>query len=250
MGYRALEYLDYLAEEELGGSFTISPDCKGSRSGGRCTLSEFLLHNWKGLSKKPPTGYKLWPDIPKDPTTLSIKDLVDRLVTAEFDVATKKGVHFKPITNVEPSKIFPSSPQLDYFDLLAQSGSRLGALKSKSGTLTDGQNQLVKLGQSAAEAVHELRYEDHEKFRITALKNALPFQVWTSPYKMQTFGRTFDRLDVTKTAWGQKDGLGKVLTANRDFYSNDKSAASHAKAIQAARISRMVLGCSRVLKLG
>lgn len=249
MNCRALEYLDYLAEEELGETFTISPNCKGSRAGGRCTLSEFLLYNWKGNSKTPPTKYKLWPNIPSDPTTLSIKDLVDKLVTAEFDIATKKGVHFKPITNIEPTKLFPSTPQSDYFDLLAKSGSRLGALKAKSGALTNDQDRLVKLGEDASEAVHELRYEDNEKFRINALNKALPFKVLTSPYTIKTFGRTFNRLDVFKTAGVAPGALADVVLANRNYIHNDKSAASHAKAIQAARLSRMLLTCQRVLKL-
>ena len=249
MRYRALEYLDYLAEEELGGPFTISPNCKGSRAGGRCTLAEFLLYNWKGNSKTPPTAYKLWPSIPSDPTTLSIKALVDKLVTAEFDVATKRGVHFKPVTNIDPAKIFPSTPQLDYFDLLTKSGSRLGALKAKSGTPTNSQNRLVKLGEDAAEAVHELRYEDNEKFRITALNKALSFKVLTSPYTIRTFGRTFNRLDIVKTAGVVPGALADVALADRNYIHNDKSAASHAKAIQAARLSRMLLTCQRVLKL-
>lgn len=246
---RALEYLDYLAEEELGGPFSISPNCKGSRAGGRCTLAEFLLYNWKGNSKTPPKSYKLWPNIPSDPTTLSIKDLVDKLVTAEFDIANKKGVHFKPVSNIDAKKIFPSSPQLDYFDLLAKSGSRLGALKAKSGTLSDFQNRLVKLGEDAAVGVHELRYEDNEKFRITALNKALSFKVLTSPYTIQAFGRTFNRLDVAKTAGVKSGALADLVLANRNWVQNDKMAGSHLKAIQNARLSRMLLTCQRVLKL-
>jgi hypothetical protein len=66
-------------------------------------------------------------------------------VTAEFDIATKAGVHFEPVSNIDATKIFPSSSQLDYFHLLAKSGSRLGALKAKSGTLSEFQNRFVKL---------------------------------------------------------------------------------------------------------
>jgi len=97
MMYRVLEYIDYLAEEELDEPFTISSDGKGSRAGGRCTLAEFLLHNQQGQLEKLPTAYKHWPKLPSDPTTLGIKELVDQLLTAEFDIATKKSVRFGPV---------------------------------------------------------------------------------------------------------------------------------------------------------
>lgn len=107
-------------------------------------------------------------------------------MTAEFDTI-RRGVHLKPVTNIDPAKIFPSTLQLDYFDFLAKKGSRIGALKAKSDTRTDFQNRLVQLGNDAAETVHELRYEDNEKFRIEALNKKLSFKILTSPYMIKTF---------------------------------------------------------------
>jgi hypothetical protein len=187
--------------------------------------------------------------VSKECFILSIKDLGDKLVTAEFDIATKAGVNFKPVSNIDAAKIYPSNPQLDYFDLLAKSGSRIGALETKSGTLSGFQNRTVKLGEDAAEGVHELRYEGNEKYRIDYLNSKLSFKVLTSPYTIRTFGRTFDRLDIVKTGGIASGALGDVAVANANYIRLVEKAKRHAKAIQSARLLRMLLNCQQVLRL-
>ncbi|KAK8087734.1 hypothetical protein PG997_002695 [Apiospora hydei] len=179
---RALEYLDYLAEEEYDpGSgkrqYTISPGCVGSRPGGRCTLSEFLLYNWQGPSNTPsPKGYHIWPSMPSDITTLSAKDLAAKIHAARFDIRTKKGRYYEPASKIDPAKILPSNPQLGYLDIQAKLGAPLNQLSSsRDGKLNSYQSRIFNLGKETAQGVLELHYADQERFKLEAWQKKLTY---------------------------------------------------------------------------
>ncbi|KAI8933456.1 hypothetical protein NX059_010070 [Plenodomus lindquistii] len=245
---RVLEFMDYMAEEVLGPPYTISPGCKGSLPGGRCKFSEFLSYNWTGNSKTPPTGYKFWPNLPSDITTLSIKDVAERLITAKFNIATKKGVAFKPTSAVDPKKLRPGSPQPDYLGVRTMSGSRVAALAAKTGTLPGLTARIVKLARDAGEASHELRYEDNEKFRLNFFNKILSFRPLTTPYTIKTMGRTFNRLDAGKTAGIKPGALKELVSAQKKYLATDKMALSHWTMTKASLRTRIGLICRIVLK--
>jgi hypothetical protein len=77
----------------------------------------------------------------------------------------------------------------------------------------------------------------------------MTWKVLTTPYGIRTFGRTFNQLDIYKTGGVASGALSAVIFANRKYILTNMSAGKHAKAIQSARISRMLLNCQRVLKL-
>lgn len=181
---------------------------------------------------------------------MDIQDLTQKLVAARFDIATKKGAHFKPISNIEPKKILPTL-KLDYFGVLGNVGSRFSQLKESRGkSLTEYQSRIVSRGEEAARSVYELRYEDNEKFKIAALSKALPFKVHTTPYTIGLFGRTFNRIDAVETAKNAPSGaVADLALAGKNWIETDEKAPSHAKAILNARVGALIATCSRRFKL-
>lgn len=248
--YRVAEYADYLAEEQMNNGFEIAPDCKGSRSGGRCTFGEFLMHIWGG--KQQPKGYKTWPkDIDKAIASGNTKLAVESLANAEFDITKPKKPteHQKPTSVIDTKKLWPKYKQLSYGDVLALKGSKSAQLKGVLKAPTDSQKNIINLGLDSVEAVHELRYEDNEKFRISALNKDLPYEVKTKPYTMRTMKRTFNQLDISRTALGTKGARDEILKSINKYNSAAGKPQGHFKVIQAARLGRMRMTCPLVLKL-
>ncbi|KAK2074367.1 hypothetical protein P8C59_008576 [Phyllachora maydis] len=168
-------------------------------------------------------GYDIEPKIASDPTTESISDLVNKLNPARFNVETRA----KPTGIIERSKILPGTPQLDYFDILGQMGSRINTLSTSRGdALTDYQKRIVELGKDAATAIYQLRYEDSEKYRLNYLAKRLPFKIETTPFTIEKFGRTFNRSDVHKTALnGPPGALGTLSVEDQKWRTTDPMAS-------------------------
>ncbi|KAK8054958.1 hypothetical protein PG993_000185 [Apiospora rasikravindrae] len=183
--------------------------------------------------------------LPSELTTLSTKDLADKILTAQFDIKDKKGRYYELASKIDPAKILPSNPQLNYLDIQAKLGAPVNQLSSsRDGKLNSYQSRILSLGRDTAQSVLELRYEDQEKFKIDALRKSLPFNIETSPYTIKAFGKTFEKIDLAKTLKnGPNDALERFFKAHRDWIAKDKAVKSHLTAIKNARKAVLATTC-------
>ncbi|KAK7923747.1 hypothetical protein PG985_007818 [Apiospora marii] len=74
-------------------------------------------------------------------------------------------------------------------------------------------------------SVLELRYEDQEKYTLMAIRNKVLFKIETSPYTVNTFGRTSHKIYLAMTvAKGPSTAREQFMKARSDWVTKDDSA--------------------------
>ncbi|KAK8004678.1 hypothetical protein PG990_010715 [Apiospora arundinis] len=109
---------------------------------------------------------------PADFSTLSIRDIAEKTRAARFAAKGNKG-YLKATGITDVSKVFPSSPQLDYYQMvvaIAQRGAEITTDKSKP--VSDKLARIANTLPKAYDNIEDLRYEDNAKFELKGVSRS------------------------------------------------------------------------------
>ncbi|KAI9700938.1 MAG: hypothetical protein M1820_006583 [Bogoriella megaspora] len=247
---RVLYYYAYLAEELLGGTYTVAPGCVGRRPGGRCNLNEFLEHIWypyeDGTRKDdtPPKKISVFKkNDPKDFTKMSILQAQAR-ISNYIDPVTDERITW----NIDPQKLLPGSSTFQ--EVLSKIGAPIGALDE---TKSDDAKRIKQNGQDAARLLKDLRESDAQSFlRNFILKdmNMGKGDLIMRPGRNTLNGAKVDLIDVDATINSYTVDHENPLLFRTEFEQSlveamrtNEKAREHAAVIAAADEAERGAGC-------
>ncbi|KAF2094640.1 hypothetical protein NA57DRAFT_80438 [Rhizodiscina lignyota] len=248
---RILYYYAYLAEEITvpdEDDRNIGAGCPGSLAGSRCTFNKFCEYIWKakkGQSITRPAVTVLGAG--EDFTKVPISNLYNRILTWEDPVS-----RFGITGAVDANRVFLDAS--NWYDMLSRVADSLGDLGGMdlSGDARQAlANTIITDGKEAANLVHDMRFQDMEKFRKKAVAKKLGLTV---PDLQLKPGR--NTLNIPGN-WETIDAPGTIIklqgshpniatelgTAIHEWQTGSAAAVGHWSAVCSADAAQRLAGC-------